>query len=104
MSGHVVTAAESAMTEELLSCPGSVKRKGGECNGDANANSELSMHTDDYECDCDTCLLGFDDSNPGEVREGPPVKRTAVNIFLYCIYLFMCVLNNLTIFISVYVW
>ena len=63
------------------------KHKGGECNGDANANTEPSMHSDDYECDCDACLLGFDDSHPGEVREGPPIKRTAVNVIFYNFFL-----------------
>ena len=36
-----------------------------------------SSEDDDF-CDCDACLLGFDDTRPGEVIEEPRRKRTPV--------------------------
>ena len=57
---------------------GGQKRKETERNGDSDTSN---MYHGDYECDCDACLLGFDDTRPGEVLEnGPPVKKNPVNV------------------------
>lgn len=56
------------------------KRKGLERNGDSQ-DSDSSMDRDD-ECDCDACVLGFDDSRPGEVVE--PVKRKLLAVNNLC--------------------
>lgn len=46
----------------------------------SNGCSRLMTSSSEEEdfCDCDACLLGFDDTRPGEVLEHPRRKRTPV--------------------------
>ena len=65
-----------------------LKRQGSkDCKRQNSASSigsgteRMNSVDDEFECDCDSCLLGFDDTRPGEVLEQPKtikVKRSAV--------------------------
>ena len=70
---------------EDKSRPESIKRKTStehhRNNGCSRMHSQISSEDDDF-CDCDTCLLGFDDTRPGEVFDQPRIKRTPVIILV----------------------
>ncbi len=65
-------------------------------SGSSNSCHRMSSSDDDDFCDCDACLLGFDDTRPGEVIDAPrkkkatPVKMT-IPIILLILFLFVLI-------------
>ena len=55
------------------------KRKTSEHSNGCTRMMSSSSEDEDF-CDCDACLLGFDDTRPGEIFEEPRRKRTPVKI------------------------
>ena len=66
---------EGVTSHQPQASPHGQKRKTSS-NGCARMMSS-SSEDEDF-CDCDACLLGFDDTRPGEVIEEPRRKRNPV--------------------------
>lgn len=62
------------------------KRKTSDHPNGCSRMMSTSSEDEDF-CDCDACLLGFDDTRPGEVFEAPRRKRTPVK-YIYLLSFF----------------
>ena len=78
MEANAISSAVASSLQKVLDA--------GDVNG-GNSSSQVLHATVSIECDCDSCLLGFDDTRPGQVLD-EPLKRKKLAVSFFFLFFF----------------
>ena len=79
MEANAISSAVASSLQKVLDA--------GDVNG-GNSSSQVLHATVSIECDCDSCLLGFDDTRPGQVLDEPLKRKKLAVSFFFSFFFF----------------